>query len=228
MNEKDVLNGEHANCHECGDFKQELIVHFPYAVCSVAFALIGAAILSYFTFGATPEVVQKGTHALFHTFHFVHIVFAATGALLTYFRFSKNLIGGLIVATLSTAVFCVLSDVLMPYIGGSILGVKMCLHICFISRFYKVAPFLFVGLINGWVLSQHKKGLQSHYSIWSHFTHIFISSVASLLYLISHGFHNWQSSIGGVFLILILAVVIPCTLSDVVVPMFFARLTEKK
>ena len=223
MIKKHVLHDDHGHGHECGNLSTELIVHFPYAVFSVAFSLIGAGLLGYFSFGASPEVIHKGSHVLFHTFHFMHIVFAATGALLTYFRFSKNLLRGIVIAALSTMIFCVLSDILLPYVGGILLGVDMHLHICFVSEFHKVAPFLIIGLFNGWVLSLHEKNMLSYYSIWSHFTHIFISSVSSLLYMISHGFSNWESSIGAIFVLLIFAVVVPCTLSDVVVPMFFAE-----
>lgn len=99
----------------------------------------------------------------------------------------------------------------------------MHLHICFVSEIHKVLPFLLIGLLNGWVLSLHKKNMQSYYSIWSHFTHIFVSAVSSLLYMISHGFSEWESHMGVIFIVLILAVVIPCTMSDVVVPLFFAE-----
>ena len=68
---------------------------------------------------------------------------------------------------------------------------------------------------------------QGGYSLSSHATHIFISSLASTFYLISHGFTNWYVSIGNVFVLLIIAVVVPCTLADVVVPMTMARLGKK-
>lgn len=205
----------------------ELICHFPYAVLSVALSMIAAGILGYFSFGASPAVVEQGSMVLFHSCHFLHIVFAATGAVLTFFRYSQNVIKGIIVGAVSAIVFCVLSDVILPYVVGYIMGIDMELHICFLSELSNVLPFLVVGVFNGWLLSRHKAGSQSFFSIWSHFAHIFVSSLASMLYTISHGMSNWHEYMGILFILLIIAVVIPCTLSDVVVPAYFAGMGGK-
>jgi len=65
------------------------------------------------------------------------------------------------------------------------------------------------------------------YSVGFHFFHIFISSMASVLYLVSFGFHNWWNQMGFVFLFMIFAVLIPCTLADIVTPMLFAKAKKK-
>ena len=39
----------------------ELAHHFPYAVFSVALSFVGAALLGYFSFGATPQAVEQGS-----------------------------------------------------------------------------------------------------------------------------------------------------------------------
>ena len=225
MNSKHMDNC-HDHNHDDGDLRSEVIAHFPYAVFSVALGLIGAALLTYFSFGAAAGTVKRGTHILFHTFHFLHIVFAATGAMVTFFRFSNKLLKGIIVSTVSTVVFCVLSDVIFPYMSGKLLGVNMAFHICFLSELRNVVPFLVIGIFNGWVLHGHRKGLQSYYSLWSHFTHIFVSSIASLLYMIGNGYDNWAHDMGPIYCLLIISVVVPCTLSDLVVPMLFAGQKE--
>lgn len=218
----------HYHDHE-HNLKSELLHHLPYAIFSVAFSLI---ILSFVTlvFSSMPEVVVavRGASILFHSFHFMHIVFAATGAIITYQRFSNSMINGIFLGIWSPALFCTLSDSILPYIGGKMLGVDMCFHLCFWSELANVLPFLFVGIINGFVLSKHNQESQKVYSIFSHFIHIFVSSLASTFYLVSHGFMDWYKDIGFVFLFMIFAVVIPCTLSDVVVPMAYARFTKKK
>lgn len=214
---------EHEYAHSAGLMSHELASHFPYAVFSVALSMIAAGILGYFSFGASPEVVEHGSTVLFHSCHFLHIVFAATGSVLTFFRFSKNFYKGIIVGGASAVFFCVLSDVIIPYIIGAIMGIEMEFHICFISELSNVLPFLVVGVFNGWLLSQHKSAEHSFYSIWSHFAHIFVSSLASMLYTISHGMHDWYQYMGILFMLLVIAVVIPCTLSDVVVPAYFAN-----
>lgn len=206
----------------------ELAHHFPYAVFSVALSFVGAALLGYFSFGATAKAVEAGSLVLFHSFHFLHIVFAATGAVLTYFRYSNNVFQGIVLGALNATVFCIVSDIFMPYLVGQSLGVTMELHICFMHEMHNIVPFLLVGVFNGWLLSKHHTGKKSFYSLWSHFTHILVSSLASMLYIISHGMHDWMPHMGVLFGFLIIAVVVPCTLSDVVVPFYAARLGKRR
>jgi hypothetical protein len=47
--------------------------------------------------------------------------------------------------------------------------------------------------------------------------------MASLFYTVANGFDDWYRSMGILFIFLFIAVIIPCTLSDVVVPLYFAR-----
>ncbi len=216
---------KHDHSHE-GELTMvhELFCHLPYAIYSVAFSLIILSIYSVFSMGLDPVFIKKGSKALFHSFHFIHILFAATGTVVTFCRFSKNYVRALIVGIVSPTFFCILSDAVLPYIGGTLLGVQMHFHACFLTEPQRVIPFLIMGIVNGFVMSRHHESKQGGYSLSSHATHIFISSLASTFYLISHGFTNWYVSIGNVFVLLIIAVVVPCTLADVVVPMTIARL----
>lgn len=211
--------------HHEHSVKHELICHLPYAVFSVALSLIVLSFFSMFSSGLrlAPEEIAKEASILFHSFHFMHLVFAAAGTLITFFRFSKSNITGLLMGFFSPAFFCMMSDAVLPYIGGRLLGVPMTFHICFISELPNVLPFLFVGILNGFLLGKHAADKMITYSISSHAVHIFISSLASTFYLVAHGFVGWYNQIGAVFLFLIAAVVIPCTFSDVIVPMVVAR-----
>jgi hypothetical protein len=203
----------------------ELVCHLPFAIFSVA---LGLALVSFLSFN--PSVVddpRRGAHVLFHSFHFMHIVFAATGTLITYFKYSRNYLKGFLVGIIAPSIFCTLSDVILPYLGGRLLGIDMHFHFCFATELPNVLPFLLVGLLNGFILGQYHT---EHvlYSLFSHATHILVSSFAAIFYLVSHGFVDWQSYIGAVFLFLIIAVVVPCTMSDIVVPMAVAQADEKK
>lgn len=206
----------------------ELVEHLPYALIAVA---SGLGLLSFFTVFAfdtmTPAMVHKSADILFHNFHFMHIAFAATGVMVTFLRFSKNLFKGLLVGAVTTITFCLLSDVIVPYFGGNLLGVHMHFHFCFIDEIVNVAPFLFVGLLIGSILGMysphdHHKHDHDHHSVLFHTLHILTSTFASIFYLIAHGFVAWYAHIGMVFLITLVAVVLPCTLSDLVAPIFFA------
>ncbi len=219
------MDGEHSHNHSVYD---ELICHLPYAIFSVAFGLTILSFISVLLIGSSdPRIIKKGAKALFHSFHFMHIVFAATGTIITFRRFSKSIVKATIFGIISPAIFCMLSDAVLPYLGGRMLGIPMHFHICLLSNPLRVLPFLFVGVLNGLVMSKHHSSKQWLYSISSHATHIFISSLASVFYLVSHGFTKWDAHIGNIFLFLIIAVVVPCTLSDVVAPMAVARADKK-
>jgi len=202
----------------------EFICHFPYAVFSLTLGLILLSLIAPST-TAQVNVAKENFHRLFHSFHYLHILFASAGAILTFFRYSSRLFLGIIVGTVSPAFFCMLSDVLMPYVGGQILGADMQMHICFVSEFSNIALFLLIGLLTGFVLRFHmlRKHGSSTFTRWLHFSHILLSSMASMFYMVSHGFFDWDKQMGLVFVVLILAIVVPCTLSDIAVPIIVAR-----
>ncbi len=218
----------HAGCqdHTEGIVFEEISHHIPYAIFSIALGMILLSFVDVFSLQGDAHVAQKAAHRLFHGFHFLHIIFAVTGSLVTFFRFSSNKFKGVATALISSIFFCTTSDVFLPYLSGFVLGVPMRLHICFISELHNVLPFLLIGCLNGLMVSSHKDFLRI-YSVGYHFSHILISSLASLFYLASEGFQHWYPFMGIVFLLQIVAVVVPCTLADVVVPLYFARSRKK-
>jgi hypothetical protein len=196
----------------------EILCHLPYAIFSVALAIIALTLLS-----ASVTSDAKTAHRLFHSFHYLHILFAATGTVLMFRKYSKSVVWSLLVGTLVPAIFCTVSDSLLPFLGGSALNLHMHFHWCFISHLDSVLPFLLMGVLNGWVMSAHEESRQIFYSIGFHFSHIFISSMASILYLVSFGFDQWWNHMGFVFGYIIIVVLVPCTLADIVVPIIFAQ-----
>ena len=212
--------------HVCGEasLREEILCHFPFAILSVSLSLIILSFLSY----SNGHGTAQGAHSLFHSLHYLHLIFSATGAIITFRRYSKRVLPSLLVGTLVPAVFCTLSDAVLPYFGGRLAGLDMHFHWCFIQHLPTVLPFLLVGLVNGWVISSRFESSQLFYSTGSHFLHIFVSSMASTMYLVSFGFSSWADHMAFVFLFLLFAVLMPCTLSDIVVPLLFARKSERK
>lgn len=211
----------------------EIICHLPYAIFSVAIAMI---VLNFIPLGhahAHAHAHAAGcchssmAYRLFHTFHFLHLLFAGAGTVLTFRRYAKGILGTLLVGLLVPTFFCTLSDALLPYIGGLAAGLTMEMHWCFLSHLDTVLPFLVGGILCGWIMSGHHVSKQQFYSTWSHFFHIFISSMASILYLVSFGFNDWWQRMGFIFIYAVLVVLIPCTLADIVVPMACAKFKKK-
>ncbi|HSW76306.1 MAG TPA: hypothetical protein VLG50_04650 [Candidatus Saccharimonadales bacterium] len=221
-------------------FSHELMHHLPYGTLSVASALMLLSMVHvFFTANLASSLPHVHNHAqacgmtsgldiLFHSFHFTHILFAASGAMVTFYRYSKNIMAGIFIGVVSSSIFCTLSDVLLPYLAGELMGVSMDLHICFSTELANILPFLFVGVINGLIVSAWKDEHSESHSVSLHFFHTFISAMAAIFYAIGHGLSGFYEYFGIFFILMLIAVVIPCTLSDVVFPVLWARMVQKK
>jgi hypothetical protein len=86
-----------------------------------------------------------------------------------------------------------------------------------------VIPFAVFGVILG--LTSTEVFLNRNSTIFSHSAHVFVSTIASILYLTSYGFLDWMENMFIVFIIVVLAVLIPCCTSDVILPLL---LVDKK
>ena len=60
------------------------MAHFPYAIFAVALSLIALSVLGY---GALDASTASHAHGLFHTLHFLHILFASTGTVIVFRKF---------------------------------------------------------------------------------------------------------------------------------------------
>ncbi len=228
-----MASSAHEHHHDSGNFTEELMHHLPYAIFSVAVGMIILSLLDYTSgISSLGQLAKKdacsGYHMLFHSFHFLHILFAATGTVITFSRFSNSFWKALVVGVVSPTIFCTLSDVLFPYMAGRMLGVNMVFHFCYISEIRNVIPFLGIGILNGMILRKHHSAMLSVFSLGSHVAHILVSSLAALFYIVSHGFSDWYPQMGFLFLFLVVAIVVPCTLSDVIIPMYLAGVKRLK
>jgi len=123
----------------------------------------------------------------------------------------------LIIGFAGSVLICGLSDIVFPYFGGRILGTHMHLHMCLLEHPHIIIPFAVIGTLVGFLVpSVIEKSTE-----FSHSMHVLVSSMASLLYLISFGVSEWTHVIGGVFIITVVAVILPCCLSDIVFPLTF-------
>jgi len=217
-------------CVGCSDHTpsiwSEFVCHVPYTVISLVIGFVFAGVLHVLqtAFAGVTTATQQaadGYNTLFHVFHFLHIIFAVTGTTVTFFRYSRRVALGVIVSIAVPAIFCMLSDSVLPMAAGVMLGVDMQLHICWMHLHdaINMGIFLLTGLAVGAALLQHAASLRV-FSYGSHFFHIFCSALASLFYIVSHGYTNWPHDMGLVFISLFVAVIVPCTLSDVVVPLY--------
>ena len=205
---------------------QEFTHHFPYTVIGSLIAMAGV-----WGFGTQqlhdgrPEELLAQARASFHLFHPLHICLSAIATTSLFWRYERHLLRAVVIGALGTIIPCGLSDYFFPYVGGLLLGQPMQLHVCIIDHPQLFFPFLALGIIGGFWAEERLTG--SH--LFSHGAHVFVSSAASLLYLVAFGFTAWMTDARFVFpalAIIVLAVWVPCCISDIVVPTTTVRTPE--
>jgi hypothetical protein len=165
-------------------------------------------------------------YELFHVFHPLHALFSAATTTAMFWRFDKKLWKAVIIGLIGSLAICGISDIFFPFIGGTLAGIEMDLHFCLIEHPMIVVPFSIIGIIMGLITCEIFIDRKS--TIFSHSAHIFISTMASLLYLVTFGYTNWMEELFIVFIIVILAVFLPCCISDIVFPLLFVDESKKK
>jgi len=196
----------------------ELAHHLPYTVVSSL-----TAMLAVWYFGQ----IQLHQHAgnawvselrwSFHVLHPLHVCISAITTTAVLWHFERKLPKTLVIGVLGSIIPCGLSDYIVPFVGGRLLGQPMQLHICLIEHPMLILPFLFLGILGGLLFEETVSGK----SFFSHGVHVFVSSLAALLYLVSFGFTGWLTDFQLIFPVLsvvVMAVWIPCCISDIVVP----------
>ena len=201
----------------------ELARHLPYTIVSTLIAMMavwwfGTNLLNA---GHADQLLAQ-SRASFHLFHPLHICLSAIATTSLFWRYERHAFRAIWVGAWGTIVPCGLSDYIFPYIGGRLLGQPMQLHMCIVKEPQLFFSFLILGILGGFWAESRLRG--SH--LFSHGAHVFVSSAASLLYLISFGFTTWMTDVQQifpVFAIIVLAVWIPCCISDIVIPVATAH-----
>ena len=182
--------------------------------------MIVTGLLTFFaTLMSAEAMLATAAQELFHVLHPVHILFSAVASTAMFWKHEKRWFKAVVVGLLGSLSICGVSDVLIPFFGGMMLGQKMHMHICLISHPGLILPFAFLGVLAGLFMNKAVE----HSTEYSHSAHVMVSSMASLLYLIAFGLQDWTHLAGGVFMVTIVAVMIPCCASDIAFPIVCAH-----
>jgi hypothetical protein len=91
--------------------------------------------------------------------------------------------------------------------------------VCVVEHPTLVIPFAVVGVALGLAAS----GGVMKSTLISHSLHVFASTMASIFYMVgSLGMVEWIDRLGMVFLFVVIAVMLPCCLSDIVYPLWMS------
>jgi len=187
----------------------ELRGHAPFTAFG---AVTGVIIMSIIVFGNIPPKISYTT---FYTLHPLHVVLSALVTTAMYKRYSNGKIWAAILIGYSGSIgIATLSDAIIPYLGGALLGIKIGFHIPFIEKWWLINPTALIGITIGYWRPTTKI---------PHSGHVLLSTWASLFYFTAFGVAYWIPVLHFIFLFLFLAVWIPCCLSDIVFPLLFIR-----
>lgn len=200
----------------------ELRDHLPYSIFSVAAAMAILGILTFVAEIMGSSNISGPLKGLFHIFHPIHLLFSATATTAMFWRHERLFFKAAAIGFIGAIGICGISDIYIPYIAGFLLGVKMHLHICTVEHPILILPFVITGILAGILIPPATQKS----TILSHAAHVLVSSMASIFYLIGFGLFKWIHVAGMVFVYMILAVIIPCCMSDIVFPLLLTKKTE--
>ncbi len=198
-----------------GRFKliiKELARHVPFTAFG---AVTGLIIMVVVVFGGIPSNVS---HTVFYTLHPVHIVLSALVTTAMYRLHGGRTWAAFPIGYIGSIGVCTMSDAILPYLGGILIGAEMEFHVGFIEKWWLVNPLAFLGIAIGYRRIVTKL---------PHAGHVLLSTWASLFYLTAFGTADWVPLLPLVALILFTTVWFPCCLSDIIFPLLFVRKSKK-
>ena len=188
---------------------RELAGHAPFTALG---AITGIIIMVIIVFGNVPSSISQTT---FYTLHPLHVVLSALVTTAMYKKYSSGKIWAVIlIGYFGSIGIATISDAIIPYLGGTLLGVKMEFHLPFIEKWWLINPLALIGIAIGYLRPTTK---------FPHFGHVLLSTWASLFYFTAFGVAHWLPLLPVIFLFLFLAVWIPVCISDIVFPLLFTR-----
>lgn len=199
-------------------FVDELSTHWRFTAAAV---LISGVIIAVLKVAYFPEASPDTEH-LFEGFFISHLFFAALTPASLLAKYKRALWLGVIVAILTSSVTCTLSDIVLPYLGGIILGYDMHFHVCIVEEPVTAWFFIITGALLGFLLSGHVRKL----SRYTHGFHILLSSTAAGMYLITYGVSVISLKALLFLPILVVSVLVPCVMNDIGVPSYIVSMNK--
>jgi hypothetical protein len=215
----------------------ELKNHAPFTIFG---AILGIALMLIFQ-----HVAHFSGKILFSIFHPGHVILSAmvTTALFRIYRPKTNFLVVLMVGYFGSIGIATLSDSIIPYVGETIMGVNVPMHqhreeaeisheelaetqvdidhenhedhgkgyhFGFIEEWYLVNPAALLGILFAYFVPSTK---------FPHAAHVLVSTWASSAHVLMN-LHQQLTiiTILGVFIVLFIAVWLPCCISDIVFP----------
>ncbi len=194
------------------NFFKELNDHIPFTLFAILTAILLTILIVYYFQKDIPM-------SLFESVHILHIIVSTIVTTGIYYKYSRKITTSIIVGMLGAIIIGSLSDILFPWMGGTLLGIKTHFHLPLIETPIIVITTLLIGSIIG---------IKTKLTKIPHFIHVFLSVFASLFYLLVFSATFSLNYFMGAFLIVFVSVIIPCCISDITFPFFFLKKKKEK
>lgn len=196
-----------------GEIIKELKEHVPFT----AGATLVAVVVASFLLIKQNLIVQAVS--LFYIFHPLHIFFSSIVSTAIFYKYKKNVFLALASGVIISVLVGSISDVIFPYLGSLLFKIPISFHLPAAEE-----PLIVLSV----ALFGSAIGLMSVKTKFPHFVHVLISVFASLLYIFAYStdFSLW--TIFLIFIITSVSVVVPCCLSDIVLPVALETEIEKR
>ncbi|MFB6226026.1 MAG: hypothetical protein ABEJ02_01605 [Candidatus Paceibacteria bacterium] len=187
------------------DLFHELKHHLPFTALATA---IGLAVFFIVEFGLNLGLSKQ----VFEAVHPLHVIVSGIGTAGIFYKYKKSIFQALLVGVSGSIIIGSLSDVLLPYLGALVLQLQPEFHLPIIKDPFTIVLASVVGSVFGISTSSTKT---------SHSLHVFLSVFASLFYLLAYTTGASLLYFVAAFAIVLIAVVVPCCLSDIIFPFLF-------
>lgn len=187
------------------EFMHELRHHLPFTIVATITAILIFLLIQYY-------YQTQISETLFEFFHPAHVIASALVTAGVFYKQKPNFSKALIIGIFGSIILGSLSDIILPYLGGNLLGLKTIFHLPLIEEPIIILSSAIIGSLIGIWTKQTKI---------PHFIHVYLSVFASLFYLLAFtpAFNAMLFVFG--FVIIVIAVIIPCCMSDILFPFLF-------
>ena len=183
----------------------EIKQHAPFTALATFLAIVTVIAVKY------SLQIPIADHA-FHIMHPIHVIVSAITSAGIFYKYRPKIVLSLVVGIISAILIGSLSDIILPYLGATVFQMHPHFHLPIIEN---------TVLITGAALLGSIIGISTKRTKVPHFLHVGISIFASLFYILAYtdgvSFFIFMIAV----LIVFLAVLIPCCISDILLPVFF-------
>jgi len=211
---------------------EEIICHTPIALIALTFSFLFLCFFTELLNFFESEKLFAGYGTFFHLFHYTHILFAsATSCYMLLKTTISAYFFSAIVALIVPVIFCTLSDIILPSLGGYLLGHSIEYHFCFLNKtdFINLLIFVVFGVFLGLAVYKNRMVEKTIFSPMRglHIMHVGLGSLASLFYIMSHLQISFSHDPGKLLAILFVSIIVPCSFSDIVIPHIVGSIFKK-